>query len=106
MVQSDSQSILNIVIVVPRPMFSFTEWVRLGHRKSPHQFQGAAFLKPGFSLSRSSILFFHVSNVVFQSFEFWSWAQMNLYVGVGLLSLGYAFRLGGWISLVHTISQS
>jgi hypothetical protein len=31
---------------------------------------------------------------------------MNLYVGVGLLSLGYAFRLGGWISLVHTISQS
>lgn len=25
---------------------------------------------------------------------------VNLYVGVGLLSLGYAFRLGGWISLV------
>jgi len=25
---------------------------------------------------------------------------VNLYVGVGLLSLGYAFRLGGWISVV------
>jgi hypothetical protein len=53
--QSDVQTIVNIVIVVPRPMFSFTEWVGLGHRKSPHQFQGAAFLKPGFSLSVSEL---------------------------------------------------
>ena len=104
--QSDAQTILNIVIVVPRPMFSFTEWIGLGHRNSPRQFQGAAFLKPDSFLSQSSILFFHISDAVFQSSGFWSWAQVNLYVGVGLLSLGNAFRLGGWISLVHTFSQA
>lgn len=32
--------------------------------------------------------------------EMW---QVNLYVGVGLLSLGYAFRLGGWICLVRIL---
>ena len=31
--------------------------------------------------------------------------QVNLYVGVGLLSLGYALRLGGWISLVLSLSS-
>jgi hypothetical protein len=82
-------------------MFSFTEWVGLGHRKSPHQFQGAAFLKPDFSLSVPE-LYTVLSSFGFSlpSSEFWSWVQVNLYVGVGLLSLGYAFRLGGWISLV------
>ncbi len=32
--------------------------------------------------------------------EMW---QVNLYVGVGLLSLGYAFRLGGWICVVRIL---
>jgi hypothetical protein len=72
--QSDAQTILNIVIVVPRPMFSFTGRVGLGHRNSPHQFQGAALLKPGFSVCPGAL---------YCSFMFRMWSSKALNFGVG-----------------------